>query len=290
MKEKKRKILLTAMKLFSKTSFHQTSMQQIADVCGLSKGSLYTYFKSKEELLSDIFTYYYQMLHDQIAAAKDESDSLQEDFIREIAIRTRHYCAFQEFFMMQLKEIRGLEDPSLNEFVRRENFHLIKQTEKRIITMYGEEIAPYAADLTVSLKGLMISYLREIIERESRQDFDQLAHYLFKHLDASSKWMLDEKPEPIFSSHLDKREEPQCAPGIHPLHFIKKLKEMAVQEKASAFVLDSITILEKELLDVKPRTAILNGMLFNLKSIPSMKPLAEELEQAVQKMPETIHL
>ena len=290
MNEKKRKILLAAMKLFSKTSFHQTSMQQIADVCGLSKGSLYTYFKSKEELLSDIFTYYYQMLHDQIAAAKDESDSLQEDFIREIAIRTQHYCAFQEFFMMQLKEIGGLEDPSLNEFVRRENFHLIKRTEKRIINMYGEEIAPYAADLTVSLKGLMISYVREIIEKESRQDFNQLARYLFKQLDASARWMLDKKSEPIFSSCLDKREDPQYVTVIHPLHFIKKLKEMAVQEKASAFVLDSIMILEKELLDVKPRAAILKGMLFNLKSISSMKPLVEELEQAVKKMPETIHL
>ncbi len=70
MNAKKQKILIAAMKLFSKASFHQTSMQQIADVCGVSKGSLYTYFRSKEELLSEIFTYYYQLLNDQIALSE----------------------------------------------------------------------------------------------------------------------------------------------------------------------------------------------------------------------------
>lgn len=290
MNETKKKILLAAMKLFSKTSFHQTSMQQIADVCSLSKGSLYIHFKSKEALLSDIFTYYYQVLHDQIAAAKEEADSLQEDFIREIAIRTRHYCAFQEFFMMQLKEIRGLENSSLNEFVRRENLYLMKRTEQRIVDIYGDEIRPFAADLTASLKGLMISYLREIVEKESRYDFDLLALYLFQQIDASAKWMLDQNPEPFFSSYLDKLEEPNRTAAHHPLHFIKKLKELTAREEVPAIAIDSIAILEKELLDLKPREAILNGMLFNLKGIPSMKVAAEELEQAVQKMPETIHL
>ena len=70
MNEKKQKILITAMKLFSKSSFHQTSMQQIADVCGVSKGSLYTHFKSKDELLSEIFTYYYHLLNHLIAASE----------------------------------------------------------------------------------------------------------------------------------------------------------------------------------------------------------------------------
>jgi len=52
--------------------------------------------------------------------------------------------------------------------------------------------------------------------------------------------------------------------------------------------LDSIMVLEKELLEVNPRAAILAGMLFNLKSLPNMKSIAEELEQAVSRMPEMI--
>lgn len=275
--------------MFSKTSFHQTSMQQIADACGLSKGSLYTYFKSKEELLSDIFGYYYQVLRDQIASAENESESFEENFIREIAIRTRHYYAFQEFFMMQLKEIHGLEDPSLNDFVRKENSRLIKRTEQQIIAIYGNEVTPFAADLNASLKGMMIAYLGEIIEKETSQDFGRLARYLFKQLSASAKWMLDEKPGPFFIACLHKKQGEHYADVVHPLYFIKKLKEMARREKNASFALDSIMTLEKELLEVNPRAAILTGMLFNLKSLPNMKLIAEELEQAVGRMPEAIH-
>lgn len=290
MNEKKRTILLAAMKLFSKTSFHQTSMQQIAEVCGISKGSLYTHFKSKEELLADIFTYYYQMLHDQIAAATEGANNPKDDFIQEVAIRTRHYCAFQEFFMMQLKEIRGLEDPSLNTFVRQENQYLMQRTEKGIIAIYGEQIAPYAADLTASLKGFMISYLREITEKEARQDFDQLARYLFSQMDAAANWMLASRPAPFFQSYLSEENAQQQDRAVHPLHLIKKVKEAAAEEQASDMMLDSIVILEKELLEVKPRQAVLHGMMANLSTQPALQPLVEELKQAVMKMPETLHL
>jgi AcrR family transcriptional regulator len=265
-------------------------MQQIADVCGLSKGSLYSHFKSKEELLSDIFTYYYQMLHDQIAAARQESDTIEEEFKREIAIRIRHYYAFQEFFLMQVKEISGLEDPSLNQFVRRENLLLMQRTEKRIMDMYGPDIKPYSADLTASLKGMMILYLREIIEREMPCDFEELADYLFYQLDAAASMVLDVKPEPFFESYLLQGKECAQEEVIHPLHIMKKLKKIAVLKKEKGIIMDSIVILEQELLEVKPRQAIVEGMLFNLKKGPDTADLAEELERAVKKTPETIYI
>lgn len=290
MNEKKRKILLAAMKLFSKKSVHQTSMQQIAEVCGLSKGSLYTHFKSKEELLSDIFIYYYQVLRDQIAAAKQDSDSPQEDFIREMAIRTQHYYAFQEFFLMQMKEIQGLEDPSLNQFVQQENLILKQRMEKRMIEMYGEKIVPYAADLTTSLKGLMISYLREVIEKGDKPDFKVLSLYLFKQLDAVAKMLSDKKPTPFLSSYLKEGKGSDPQEEVHPLHVLKKLKESARREKESVVIMDSIAIIEKELLEVKPRQAILDGMISNLKRSSSIKQLTEELEQSIKKMPGAIYL
>ena len=199
MNEKKRKILIAAMKLFSKTSFHQTSMQQIADVCGVSKGSLYTHFKSKEELLSDIFSYYYQMLNQQMAAAETNDDSVEEAFIREIAIRLRHYCEFHEFFQMQMNEVRGLEDPTLNQFVHQEHTKLLQKTEKGIVAVFGQEVAAYATDLTATLKGMLITYVRGIIEDGKTFDPNELARFLFLQLNAiATAHSLEEKPNPFF--------------------------------------------------------------------------------------------
>lgn len=46
------RILGAATRCFAERGFHETTIQDICDLAGLSKGGLYTYFKSKEEILS----------------------------------------------------------------------------------------------------------------------------------------------------------------------------------------------------------------------------------------------
>ncbi|MFO7890865.1 MAG: TetR/AcrR family transcriptional regulator [bacterium] len=47
-------ILNAAMKLFSETDFHEVTVDEIAQSVGLSKGTLYLYFKNKEDLFFSI--------------------------------------------------------------------------------------------------------------------------------------------------------------------------------------------------------------------------------------------
>jgi len=55
MKSKKEKIVDAAITLFGENGFHNTSISQIAKNAGVSKGLMYNYFESKEELLKYIF-------------------------------------------------------------------------------------------------------------------------------------------------------------------------------------------------------------------------------------------
>ncbi len=52
-------IVTTAFKLFSQQGYRDTSVAQIAKAAGLSKGLMYHYFTSKEELLKGIFAHYW---------------------------------------------------------------------------------------------------------------------------------------------------------------------------------------------------------------------------------------
>ncbi len=283
MNEKKQKILITAMKLFSKSSFHQTSMQQIADVCGVSKGSLYTHFKSKDELLSEIFTYYYHLLNHLIAASETDTESSQEAFIRSTSIRIRHYCQFQEFFQMQMNEIKGLDDPSLNQFVQQENAKLHLKTENDIISVFGPDIKPYALDLTAMVYGLLTAYIRIIVEDNKLCDFQRLADFLFQQLNAVAQMYLQKKPKPFLVTspwqvHLKNDVENMA----HPLQTIRKLKEKVAKEEAIA--IESVEVLEKELMKIKPRAAVLSGMIRNLKDYPILKELITELETTIHIM------
>jgi AcrR family transcriptional regulator len=51
---RRRQILDAALACFSRSGFHQTSMQQIFEESGLSPGAVYRYFKGKEEIVRAI--------------------------------------------------------------------------------------------------------------------------------------------------------------------------------------------------------------------------------------------
>jgi AcrR family transcriptional regulator len=53
-KESRDKILNAALKLFANESYHATSISKIAKEAGVSKGLMYNYFNSKEDLLNAI--------------------------------------------------------------------------------------------------------------------------------------------------------------------------------------------------------------------------------------------
>lgn len=48
--EKRRKILATAARLFATQPFHKVLLSGVAEAAGVGKGTLYTYFQSKEDL------------------------------------------------------------------------------------------------------------------------------------------------------------------------------------------------------------------------------------------------
>jgi AcrR family transcriptional regulator len=63
-----RKMLIqeTALELFAKKGYHITSISMIAQKAGISKGLLYNYYESKEDLLNEIINHGLQQIMDMI--------------------------------------------------------------------------------------------------------------------------------------------------------------------------------------------------------------------------------
>jgi AcrR family transcriptional regulator len=57
LKEKEQKILDASLKLFTTRGFHGTSTAEIAKTAGVATGTLFHYFKSKEELINRLYFY-----------------------------------------------------------------------------------------------------------------------------------------------------------------------------------------------------------------------------------------
>jgi AcrR family transcriptional regulator len=61
-----REILKTAAQLICQKGFGATSMQQIAEACGLTKAGLYHHIRSKEHLLLEIMNYGMDVFEEQV--------------------------------------------------------------------------------------------------------------------------------------------------------------------------------------------------------------------------------
>jgi TetR/AcrR family fatty acid metabolism transcriptional regulator len=53
--DKRDRILAAAVKVFAKSGFHATRVSEVAKAAGVADGTIYLYFKSKEELLVSLF-------------------------------------------------------------------------------------------------------------------------------------------------------------------------------------------------------------------------------------------
>jgi len=61
-------ILETATELFTSSGYHNVSMHQIAEESGFSIGTLYNFFKDKEDLYGELAREYLQKFHDELAS------------------------------------------------------------------------------------------------------------------------------------------------------------------------------------------------------------------------------
>ena len=71
--DKRRTILDAAIRVLARQGFHSTRVSDIADEAGVAYGLVYHYFKSKDELLNELFSERWSLL----LAAIDEADREQ---------------------------------------------------------------------------------------------------------------------------------------------------------------------------------------------------------------------
>lgn len=78
MKEKEQKIMDAALILFVERGFHGTSTAEIAKTAGVATGTLFHYFKTKEELINRLYLYTKESMYMEITTHFEDKNSLKE--------------------------------------------------------------------------------------------------------------------------------------------------------------------------------------------------------------------
>ena len=115
------KILGAALELFSSHGYEYTSMSQIARQAGISKGLIYNYFDSKEELLKAMIDHAQESVSDrretflQVFNTSDPRAAM-EDLFRIYFSELRHHAEFRKMFTalsLQLEKFDFIHDLAL---------------------------------------------------------------------------------------------------------------------------------------------------------------------------------
>ncbi len=100
----------TALKQFANEGYHNTTISQIARQAGISKGLLYNYFKSKEELLNKIISRSMEDIFTNFIPRQEHalSEEQFELFIRVLFSHIRDNLSFWRLFYQLLlqKDVR----------------------------------------------------------------------------------------------------------------------------------------------------------------------------------------
>lgn len=77
--ELKGRIIQSAIENFAKKGFDKTRMEDIAASCGLAKGTLYLYFKNKEDLFFALCEYNLEQLRNQLSRLFNKKEDMMSD-------------------------------------------------------------------------------------------------------------------------------------------------------------------------------------------------------------------
>lgn len=286
--EKKKLILRTAMQLFAIKGVSSTSMQEIADSCGMSKGSLYLQFKSKEELEHSVFDYCYDMLQDHLLQVERQPElPPRVKLCRQVEVLLNLVLELREFLMMQLKDWINNGDPNHKQhFIKKHNDQLFIFGKEKLISLYGIDISPYIADLLLLAYGMISSYTHLLFNPQVAIGTSHLASHLVDLLDVAAASKLQDRPQPLISeeilTELSHKQPCSMQPSRHPLQVIKELKtaseDLLDDPRERKHALESLQILEDEIAALRPRHAIINGMLGNLADFCGLESQLLELK------------
>jgi len=90
LKEKEQKILDASLKLFVERGFHGTSTSEIAKAAGVATGTLFHYFKTKEELINRLFMYSKESMISGASGHYDENKPLKEN-LKALWLKFMHF-------------------------------------------------------------------------------------------------------------------------------------------------------------------------------------------------------
>lgn len=290
MMNRRNEILEGAIRVFSRKGFYCSTMQDVAEACGMSKATLYQHFKSKEKLLLSIFQAYDQLFYQKLTAIfSNELLTPYERLIKQIEIQLNDALSHRDFIRMLMLESPNLYNEEIRNYSNDMKSTVIEHYRKSLIATYGEKIIPYSYDLVYCTIGILDQYYALLIVEDVQLPVSELSSYILKLVDALAEGFIGRSIKPILTEDLLPGYLRNVDIGEIPLSPETLISQMygvmEALEDHGAYDQDareSIRMLHEELKTNAPRRIIIQGMLRNLEAFPALKDLVDRFSRFEQ--------
>lgn len=154
MNSRKQQVIQNAHHLFIEKGFQATSIQDILDYSGISKGTFYNYFSSKNELLIAVFKWLFSTLdkeRNKLLIGKDPADL--DLFIAQIENQLKNHHKHKVFTLFE--EVFMSNDPDLKAYINKMQFVELSWYYNRFRELFGEEKKAYLLDCAIMFASIL---------------------------------------------------------------------------------------------------------------------------------------
>ncbi|WP_160725219.1 TetR/AcrR family transcriptional regulator [Bacillus sp. USDA818B3_A] len=262
---KKQLIMEKALELFAKQGFEATSVQQITEHCGISKGAFYLSFKSKDELILALIDHFLnQMIIDiDYTVTNSNKDKLLYQFYYTVFHTSYQHADFARLLMKEQSHSFN------NEFMLKIHYYdrLLSNTILVMLDqLYGEKVSETKYDLMYCVKGFMNTYSQLFFFYNLPLDFEILAESLVE----KTNLLALNTTVPFISEELTQVFNRPINEEVTKEQIIEVLGQK-MEEMDDSTEKESLLLLKEQLVEPTYSSVIIRGLVENIRNHPHCK-------------------
>jgi AcrR family transcriptional regulator len=288
----KQKIMESAMRHFSEKGYEATSIQEIADDCGIAKGSLYKFFQSKEDLLIELHYGQQKTLYDEIDRIRaDRALSLREAFIRETEYHFEFFMQ-NKFIMREIKEMSSTSG-KIAPFLLRLRSKLLSNCKDGLLVYLGKEMEPNIWDMVAIYTGIMREFMILLVFENKLLHIKEVSIFLVDRMEEMASSIHHKQYKPILQDAMmneiiELGAEYSLSVAEHRTSLLQTLCSTIMELTATNYrkteLQEAVTLLREQFDNKQPKAVMIKALLNFLGEEHSLKGIVRQLEQLAAKM------
>lgn len=270
---KKQLIMESALELFAKQGFEATSVQQITEHSGISKGAFYLSFKSKDELIMALIDQFMEQFISDIDRIVKDPNNTGGELLRKFFYTTFHsFQKHSDFAKIFIKEQAHTFNEELISKGRHFDQLIDDITLSMIDQLYGEAVQHTKYDLIYCIKGFMHVYSHLFLFFNVPLDLDILCQSLAEKTDLLAKhseipFITDELYDTFRKAGHEEMTDGQMI----------EIMAQKIEELEDSIEKESLILLKKDVQERNLSPAIIQGLIANIRNSPQSRWIASLL-------------